>query len=134
MFVTIIEDHPYMRRSLERFLMSGGFRCVCFDSAKNFLASPNWKNTDCLVLDVTLGDMDGFELQERLKAEGCTFPRIFFTGRSDPEAETRARNGGAYGFFRKAGSPEELLEAIRGAVALKKVRRKGRGAAQPAAA
>ena len=95
-------------------MRAAGLRPHLYESAEQFLADQAWPGFGCLVLDVQLGGMSGFELAAALADEGVRAPIIFVTASDDPAArEAAARLGGA-AFFRKSDPGSLLLEAIRG--------------------
>src|SRR5260370_41376184 len=86
-----------------------------YGSAAEFLPSERVKDTACLILDVYLPGMNGFELQNHLKTEGRGIPIIFITAHSDEASRQRALKGGATDFLSKPVRREVLLKAIRSA-------------------
>src|SRR5262249_39562691 len=69
-FVYVLDDDVSLLRALRRLLHAGGFQVKTFSSAEDFLGCPNPRTPGCLVLDVHLGGLGGFELHERLVASG----------------------------------------------------------------
>ena len=110
--IGVVEDDSSFRRALRRLLSGAGFTVTTFASAEEFLASESAGTTACLVLDVHLGGMSGFELQDRLAALGNPIPTIFITAHDDPP--TRARSGGSC--LRKPFREDALIGAIRHAL------------------
>ena len=94
--IGLVEDDPSFRRALRRLLSAAGFSVAAFASAEEFLASESAGATACLVLDVHLGGMSGFDLQQRLATAGVPIPAIFITAHDDPVTRERARSGVAY--------------------------------------
>ena len=91
--IGVVEDDPSFLRALRRLLSSAGFSVATFASAEEFLASESAGATACLVLDVHLGGMSGFDLQERLATAGIPIPTIFIrptTTRARASARNRA--------------------------------------------
>jgi FixJ family two-component response regulator len=82
-----------------------------FASAQEFLAQPRRALPSCLVLDVSLPDLNGLELQERI-ADRMDLPIIFITGHGDIPMTVRAMKAGATEFLTKPFAPEVLLSAI----------------------
>jgi DNA-binding NtrC family response regulator len=70
----------------------------------------------CLVLDIQLPDLDGFELQDELARKDMPVPIIFLTGHGDIPMSVRAIKAGAVDFLTKPFNDEYLLEAIRDAI------------------
>ena len=94
--IGVVEDDSSFRRALGRLLSAAGFSVAAFASAEEFLASESAGETACLVLDVHLGGMSGFDLQQRLATAGVPIPAIFITAHDDPVTRERARSGVAY--------------------------------------
>jgi FixJ family two-component response regulator len=114
--VGIVDDDTSHCRALARLLRASGMETLTFASAEEFLERRNGSVIDCLVLDIQLGGMSGFELQSRLAATGLAPPVVFLTAHEDPETIARAaRTGCAY--VKKTEPGPVLLEAIRRAVA-----------------
>jgi FixJ family two-component response regulator len=113
--IGVVEDDPSFLRALGRLLGAAGFRVATFASAEAFLASESAGAMSCLVLDVHLGGMSGFDLQQRLAAAGAPIPTIFITAHDDPITRERARSGVAY--LRKPFREDALIGAIQQALA-----------------
>src|SRR2546423_1357219 len=88
--VTIIDDDRSLLRALGRLVRAAGFVVKTFTSAEEFLESDRSVPPRCLVLDMRLGGMDGFELHERLRASGTPPPVIFMTAHDDVASRDRA--------------------------------------------
>jgi FixJ family two-component response regulator len=111
--ISIVDDDLSVRRALLRLVGSAGYRVETFASAGDFLGSTPSTRTTCLVLDIYLDGMDGFELQEQLAADRVAIPIIFMTAHDDATTRDRIRRSGAAGFLAKPFDGEVLLEAIR---------------------
>jgi FixJ family two-component response regulator len=112
--IGVVEDDPSFLRALRRLLSGAGFSVATFASAEEFLASESTGGTACLVLDVHLGGMSGFDLQQQLATAGRQIPTIFITAQDDLVTRERARSGVAY--LRKPFREEALVAAIRKAL------------------
>ena len=112
--IGVVDDDPSFRRALGRLLSNTGFGVATFASAEEFLASESAGATACLVLDVHLGGMNGFDLQHHLVTAGVPIPTIFITAHDDPVTRERARSGSAY--LRKPFRQDALLGAIQRAL------------------
>jgi FixJ family two-component response regulator len=115
--ISIVDDDASIREALKGLMRSVRFCADAYGSAEEFLASERINDTACLILDVYLPGMNGFELQNRLKAEGRTIPIIFITAHSDEVSRQRALKGGAIDFLSKPVRREVLLKAIQSAAA-----------------
>lgn len=111
--VAIVDDERAIREALESLLKSVGFRVDVFASAESFICSGDRDKTNCLILDVRMPWMSGFELQERLAAANNHIPIIFITAHADETSRARAFVSGAVAFLSKPFAEEALLEAIR---------------------
>src|SRR5277367_3024071 len=88
--IVIVEDDPSMSQAIERVLRVGGFTPIMFDSAESALAADAAQAADCLVLDVRLPGMSGFELYHRLIRAGDEPPAIFITAHDEPSVRQEA--------------------------------------------
>ena len=110
--ISIVDDDPSVRRALNRLVGSAGYRVETFASAREFLGSTPSTRTACLVLDIYLDGMNGFELQEQLEAERLAIPIIFMTAHDDAGTRERIRLSGAAGYLGKPFDGQALLDAI----------------------
>lgn len=114
--ICVVDDDPSICRALTRLIKSHGLNAVSFASAEDFLGEGRERETDCLVLDVHLFGMSGFELQDHLAGAKLNIPIIFITAQDDVGSRERAMKGGALAYLRKPFDDEALIEAIRKAV------------------
>lgn len=114
--VCVIDDDVSLLRALHRLLNAGGFAVSTFSSAEEFLQAPRHRDVACLVLDVHLGGLSGFDLHERLVACGKRIPVLFITARDDAPTRERARLAGAIDYLRKPFDEESLLAAVHKAI------------------
>ena len=113
--VFVVDDDVSVREALEALIRSEGFETETFASAEAFLARARVFTPSCLVLDVTLPDLNGLDLQKRLVGRG-DMPIIFITGYGDVPMTVQAMKAGAVEFLTKPFSDEVLLSAIRQAI------------------
>jgi len=112
--ISIVDDDLSVRRALSRLVRLAGYAVESFASAREFLASAPRGRTACLVLDIHLnGGMSGFDLQERLVADGVTIPTIFITAHGDARTRELVTQSGAAGFLLKPFGDQALLDLIR---------------------
>jgi FixJ family two-component response regulator len=116
--ISVVEDDASVRRALRRLLQSAGYAVETFASAPQFLASPLVAETTCLVLDIHLGEMTGFELHERLLQDRAAIPVILMTAHDDAATRERARLSGVALYLRKPFEKRVLLAAIRKVLAV----------------
>jgi FixJ family two-component response regulator len=110
--IAIVDDDPSVRRSLCRLLRSVGYTVATFASAAEYLDSLVRRQTDCLILDVHLDGMSGFELQHRLVTDGARVPIIFITAHDDALTRERIEKSGAADHLWKPFDDRALLDAI----------------------
>ncbi len=114
--VFVVDDDISVRESLELMIRCAGWEPEIFASAQDFLDHPRGASPSCLVLDVGLPDLNGFEVQQRMSAERQAMPVIFITGQGDVPMTVRAMKAGAVEFLTKPFNDEVLLKAIGEAV------------------
>jgi len=113
--VFVVDDDISVRESLEMLIQFAGWQPETFASAEEFLAHPRVLTPNCLVLDVSLPDLNGLDLQ-KLVADRIEMPIIFITGYGDVPITVRAMKAGAVEFLTKPLAEEALLGAIRHAI------------------
>ena len=114
--VYIVDDDISVREALDALIREAGWRPLTFSSAREFLAQPHVPGPSCVVLDVTLPDLNGLDLQERIAGRNTEMPIIFITGYGSVPMTVRAMKAGAVEFLTKPFDDEVLLEAVRGAL------------------
>jgi FixJ family two-component response regulator len=117
--VFVVDDDVSVRESLELLIADAGWKPELFDSAQAFLAQPRAVACPrCLVLDVTLPDLNGLELQRSIAADQPLMPIIFITGYGDVPMTVEAMKAGAFEFLTKPFDNDVLVESIRRALDL----------------
>jgi len=114
--VFVVDDDVSVRESLECLIRSAGWQPEVFATAHEFLARPRVLAPSCLVLDVTLPDLNGLDLQERLAVDRLDMPIIFITGYGSVPMTVKAMKAGAVEFLTKPFNDEVLLGAVRQAL------------------
>jgi DNA-binding NtrC family response regulator len=115
--IYVVDDDVSVREAVGSLIRSAGLRVRTFASAQEMLASLRMELPSCLVLDIQLPDINGFELQQELAIKDIQIPIIFLTGHGDIPMSVRAIKAGALEFLTKPFDDEYLLEAIRSAIA-----------------
>jgi len=110
--ISIVDDDLSVRRALGRLVKAAGYPVETFASAHEFLDSSPSGRTACLVLDIHLNGMSGFDLEERLMAERVTIPIIFITAHDDAATRERITGSGAVGYLAKPFDGQALLDVI----------------------
>lgn len=110
--VYIVDDDEGARSSLAWLLGSVNIRTECYAGAAAFLKAYDPAAAGCLVLDVRMPEMNGFQLQERLNAIASELPVIFVSGHGDIPMSVRALQNGAVDFFEKPYNSQQILDRI----------------------
>src|SRR5690349_17906932 len=111
-WVGVVDDNASLRIALARALRANGLLVKAFASAEEFLERRDDSEPACLVLDIHLGGMSGFDLRDRLVANGAAVPIIFITGHDDVLTE-HARSRSACGYLRKPFDTAVLVALLR---------------------
>jgi FixJ family two-component response regulator len=109
--IAIVDDDQFFGEALQSLLTLTGFRTATFTSARDFLASAQFPNVSCAILDVAMPEMDGLELQRHLVATH-PIPIIFVTDMRDAKTRDEAVRAGAISFLNKPVSEETLIDAL----------------------
>ena len=110
--IVVVDDDPGMNQALRRLLEAAGFRALTFPSAEALLQGDAASQAACLIFDVHLPGLSGFDLRRRLKERGVQAPVIFITAHDSVESRTQAQEAGAVAVFSKPFQREPLLKAI----------------------
>jgi FixJ family two-component response regulator len=110
--VSIVDDDLSVRRALRRLVQSEGYAVATFASAREFLDSAALTRAACLVLDISMEGMSGFDLQARLAADQPSLPIIFITALDDATTRERFRRSGVAELLRKPFDEHALFHAI----------------------
>ena len=110
--VFVIDDDHSMREALGRLVQSVGLQVRLFSSALELQSSMLPEVTSCLVLDVRLPGLSGFDLQAELAKSNIHIPIVFITGHGDIPMSVRAMKAGAIDFLSKPFRDQDLLDAV----------------------
>jgi FixJ family two-component response regulator len=114
--VFVVDDDVSVRESLELLISFAGWQPEVFASAEEFLARPRVLVPNCLILDVSLPDLNGLELQKLVAGDRADMPIIFITGHGDIPMTVQAMKAGAVEFLTKPFDDDALLVAIQHAI------------------
>ena len=109
--IGLVDDDASVLRALRRLLEGAGFVVKAFESAEEFLSLEHPETIQCLVLDVHMPGLSGFELQDELTATQIEIPIIFITANDDAPTRERAQQGGV-AYLPKPFDAKSLLAAI----------------------
>ena len=114
--VYIVDDDPAIRDALGSLLADSGLQVQSYADGDAFLATSLQQRPACVLLDVALPGMSGYEVQAALKTRGLLIPIIFLTGHGDVSMAVKAMQAGAMDFLEKPVRRVELLERVRRAL------------------
>lgn len=114
--VFVVDDDFSVREALDALIRFSGWQPETFASARAFLARPRVFVPSCLILDVSLPDLSGLDLQKLIAVDRIDMPIIFITGYGDVPMTVQAMKAGAVEFLTKPFDDEVLLQAIRNAI------------------
>lgn len=117
--IAVVDDEESIRKALTRLLQSAGLDVETFASGAKFLESIPTRRPDCVVLDLHMPVMNGFEVQARLAEFVTPVPVVIITGHDSAETHDRALAGQPMAYLRKPVDDQALLDAIKLALAHK---------------
>ena len=115
--VYVVDDDDAVRESLAALLEAKSYTVRTFALARDFLGAAPTLRPGCLVTDIRMPEMDGFELQQRLSERAFNFPLIVITGHGDVPLAVRAMKVGAVDFIEKPFAAEAILASVEAALA-----------------
>ena len=115
-FIAIVDDEEPVRRAIRRLMDSVGFDVETFTGGEEFLASLERRRPDCVVLDLHMPKVSGFEVQSQLNRSHHPVPVVAITGRDTEETCERALAEGASAYLKKPVDDQALLDAIAAAI------------------
>jgi FixJ family two-component response regulator len=110
--IACVDDDAPVREALEGLLQAFGFEVLTFASAEALLASDALDRVSCLITDMQLGGISGFQLQKRLIAINSLIPTIIITAFADEELRASSMDAGAIEFLLKPITAERILSAV----------------------
>ena len=112
--IAVLDDEPQFCRALARLLKTHGFEVMTFAYGKDLLAACASRLPDCLLLDLHMPGLNGFDVLERVAVQHL--PVIVITGHDQPGNAERVRALGALAYFLKPINESQLLVAVRDAI------------------
>ena len=123
--IAIVDDDHSIREALTSLVRSLGHFAIAFECAEDLLKSRRRRSVSCMIADVQMPGMTGFELYNRLVASGEPVPTILITAFPEERARERALQAGVIGYLTKPFSEDELLACIRSSLERREARGKG---------
>jgi len=118
--VYIVDDDAAVRDSMAQLLGMHGYETRQFSDAAGYLGEADKLPRGCVLLDIRMPGMNGMELQEELRRRGRSEPIVFVTGHGDVSLAVKAMKAGATDFLQKPCAEDELIDAVRDAIAGKR--------------
>jgi FixJ family two-component response regulator len=115
--IHVVDDDMLFRNAMARILRSSGYQTALYESGDDFLTKLPVSDAGCILLDLQMVGVNGFELQERLTKAGNILPIIFLSAHGDIRAGVHAIKAGADDFLPKPVSGEALLQCVERALA-----------------
>jgi FixJ family two-component response regulator len=112
LLVSVVDDDESVRESLPDLIRLFGFAVQPFKSGEDFLASEHVEETKCLILDIAMPGMSGFDVQRELKHRNRRIPIVFITAHKDETARPSVLEEGAVACLLKPFSDTALLQAM----------------------
>ncbi len=114
--VFVVDDDPAVLKALERLLRGEGYRVQAFSSPSAFLSGHDSETPGCVVLDLSMPETTGLEVQQKLAALGGERAVVFISGQGDIPSSVRAMKGGAMDFLTKPFDDVDFLAAVKAAI------------------
>lgn len=117
--ISIVDDDALARDGIKELIESLGYKARTFVSAEDFLESGMIAETACLITDLQMPGLNGLELQEALRSQGCCIPIILITAFPNEKHRNRALEGGALDFLSKPFDESSLIQCLAAASKLR---------------
>jgi FixJ family two-component response regulator len=125
--IHIVDDDTSFRTSMSRLLRASGYQTALYESGNAFLDKLPVAEAGCILLDLQMSGMNGFELQDRLEKSSNVLPIIFMTAHGDIKASVQAIKAGAEDFVSKPVAKKALFECVERALGRNLEQRQQRG-------
>jgi FixJ family two-component response regulator len=112
----LLDDDASVLRATSRLLEVSGYSVLTFNSPAEFFARQKTQGPCCMVLDLNMPEMTGFDVQAIAQREGETMPILFMTGEAGIPDSVRAMKGGAMDFLVKPVPAQQLIRSVEQAV------------------
>jgi FixJ family two-component response regulator len=110
--VYVIDDDASVRKAFARLLSSEGLDCETFASPEEFFVKPRREKNACIVADIGIPGLAGFDFQQELTGRKISLPVIVVSASDDAQVREHTRKMGAVAFFRKPVDDQALFDAI----------------------
>ena len=110
--VHLVDDEDPVRRSIQLMLKVMGYDVLAYDSGTALLAGGDALQPGCILLDVRMSDVDGPEVQRRLRRDGVELPVVMMSGHGDLGVALQTMRDGAVAFLEKPFAKSALKQAL----------------------
>ena len=114
--ISLVDDDPGVLQATAGLLRSLGYNVMTFESGRQLLEWSGLAATRCVIADLSMPEMDGFELQRRLALQGFQFPVIFLTAITETAARERLMRAGAWDVISKPCPEQRLIDCLEAAL------------------
>lgn len=114
--IAVVDDEESVRKALGRLIRSAGFGVETYASGIEFMQSMHRHRPDCVVMDLRMPVINGFDLQVALTRSGTALPVVIITGDDSSASRERTLGQGAAAYLRKPVDDAMLIEAIQNAL------------------
>jgi FixJ family two-component response regulator len=114
--ISLVDDDLDVLAATAGLLRSLGYNVRTFESSRTLLDWSGLVRTRCIIADVMMPEIDGFELQRRLASKGFQSPVIFLTANNELAARERLLRGGAYDVLSKPCTEQCLVDCLEAAL------------------
>ena len=114
--IAIVDDEESVRKALSRLIRAAGFSVETYGSGADFLRAVELRPPHCVVLDLRMPQVSGFDVQRALKQIDARVPAVLITGDDSPESRAEALAQGAKVYLRKPVDDVMLIDAIETAI------------------
>jgi FixJ family two-component response regulator len=114
--ISLVDDDPGVLQATAGLLRSLGYNVMTFESGRQLLEWSGLAATHCVIADLSMPEMDGFELQRRLALQGFQFPVIFLTAITETAARERLMRAGAWDVISKPCPEQRLIDCLEAAL------------------
>jgi FixJ family two-component response regulator len=114
----VVDDEPEMRKAIRRLLATRGIRVEEYERGEEFLAALGSRPLYCVLLDLHMPGVNGFQVLESLSIQRSRVPVIVITAHDEPGTAERVRVLGACAYLKKPVERNDLFAAIAGATPL----------------
>lgn len=114
--IAVVDDEESVRRALGRLVRSAGFDVETFSSGIDFLRAVSQRRPNCVLLDLRMPNVNGFDVQHTLAEMDASLPVVIITGDDSAESRARALKQGAKAYLRKPVDDTMLVDAIQNAI------------------